>query len=115
MFNFFKSNNKITNTEKVSITYFIKDDNVPMIDISLSDYDSTTITLLCTLLDILSNDAAYINTIQMIQENLTVNNQNEALLKILTHISKQKNNKITSYLTEKRESETCIIPSEVIM
>lgn len=113
MFNFFKSKQN-ESSSKASITYFIDDDNVPMVDIVLKDYEKETISSLCSLLDILSNDAAYVNTIQMIQENLSKNNENEALIAILTHLSTQKSNKIRSYLDDTQESEVCIMPSDVM-
>jgi len=118
MFNFFRKQ-KNTNEEnintKISITYFIDEDNNAGIDIMLRDYEEDSVSALCSLLDILSNDAFYINTVQMIQDNLTADEQNNIVMKILTHLAKQPNNRIVTYNKNKKESQICVMPSEITL
>ena len=68
-----------------SITYHIVDDGygTPMIDIGLSDYDAKSIEALCKILDILSQDSSYLETIEMVKNGLIREGQEETLIKIL--------------------------------
>jgi hypothetical protein len=94
---------------KVSINYFIGNDDVPMIDIILQDYSDDTIKALCKLLDVLSKDGCYLNTIQMIQEGFLSDEQDDALIKILTHIATKQEN----ILLNTEQSDEYIKPSDV--
>lgn len=99
---------------KVCITYCIDENDTAMVDVLLQDYDNDSITALCSLLDILSQDAAYIETVKIIQENLTTSGNEELFIKIIGHISQQSNNKFVTKTEESTNSEVCISPSEVI-
>lgn len=102
---------------KVCITYCIDENDTPMVDVLLQDYDNESITALCSLLDILSQDAAYIETVKIIQENLILSGNEELFIKIIGHISQQENNKFTTQVEQEEEnlnSQVCISPSEVI-
>lgn len=117
MFNFFKKESKKEEIEVneetpvVSINYFIGEDNVPMLDILLQDYSDKTIKALCNILDILAKDTAYLNTINMIKEGFLSDNEEDALIKILTHVASQDSAKL---LTNSEKSDMYIKPSDVI-
>ena len=120
MFNFFNKNKKQEKdqediTNKISITYFIDEDNNAGIDIMLLDYEEDSITALCSLLDILSQDTFYINTVQMIQDNLIEHKEDAIMMKILTHLAKQPNNRIVMHNKQKKESQVCVSPSDIIL
>ena len=99
-----------------SITYHILDDehSTPMIDIGLSDYDSKSINALCKILDILSQDSSYLETIEMVKNGLIREGQEEALIKIFTHISEQAGKKIIRSSKESMKDEPCIKPSDML-
>lgn len=124
MFEFLFGKKQEINVEEVveknlplaSITYSIaNDDNkTPMIDIELSDYDTKGIDALCMLLDILSQDSSYLETIEMIKNGLIADHQEEALIKIFTHISEQAGKKIARSHKESIKDQPCIKPSDML-
>lgn len=111
MFNFFRKKEEKPEEPKVSINYFIDKDNTPMMDIILQDYTDDTIKALCKLLDVLSKDGCYLNTIQMIQEGFLADNQDEALVNVLVHIAQQKTSKIS---IQSEYGNDFIKPSDVV-
>ena len=117
MFDYFLKRKKqeLENINKVSITYLIDSENVPMIDILLNSYDEDSVEALCSLLDVLANNSFYVETVKMISENLAANGREDLLIKILTHISNQKDNKITQFIEDDRESQVYIDPTDAII
>jgi hypothetical protein len=101
-------------SSKCSVTYYINTKGNTAIDISLSDYDDESITAMCGLLNVLADDSFYVETINMIQRSLIEDNQEEVLLKILTHISSQARSKILNYKSEEEQDEPCIKPSDML-
>lgn len=98
-----------------SIKYLVKrgSHNVS-IDIELNDYDDTSASALCEILDILSEDYGYIETIHIIKTALLNDDQEEMLLKIFTHISDQARDKIINAHEESHKDEPCIKPSDML-
>jgi hypothetical protein len=99
-----------------SITYHILDDEheTPMIDIALSDYDAKALKALCKILDILSQDSSYLETLEMVKNGLIKEGQEEALIKVFTHISEQAGKKIMRSSKESMKDEPCIKPSDML-
>jgi hypothetical protein len=99
-----------------SITYHILDDGsgTPMIDIGLSDYNSESFNALCKILDILSQDSSYLETIEMVKNGLVKEGQEEALIQIFTHISEQAGKKIIRSTKESTKDQPCIKPSDML-
>ena len=97
-----------------SITYYIPKDGNPMIDIALGTYDNESIDSLCKLLDVLSKDACYLETLEMIKNGLIKEGQEEALLKIFTHVSQQAGKKILKVQQESVQDQPCIRPSDML-
>ena len=99
-----------------SITYHIVDDGygTPMIDIGLSDYDAKSIEALCKILDILSQDSSYLETLEMVKNGLIREGQEESLIKIFTHISEQAGKKIMRSSKESTKDKPCIKPSDML-
>jgi hypothetical protein len=117
MFDYFLKRKKqeSENFNKISITYLIDNEDVPMIDVLLNSYDEDSVEALCSLLDILANDSFYVETVKMISENLAANGREDLLIKILTHVSNQKDNKVTKFVDNDRESQVYIDPTDAIM
>ena len=97
-----------------SITYYIPKNGNPMIDIALGKYDNDSIDGLCKLLDVLSKDACYLETLEMIKNGLIKEGQEEALLKIFTHVSQQAGKKILKVQQESVQDQPCIRPSDML-
>ena len=117
MFNFFKKPD-IIETKKIddslaSISYRAHENGSVIIDISLKDYESNSINGLCRVLDSLSSDGCFIETINMIQKGLSEDNHEEILLQIITHVGQQARIKLIKDHKE-MEDEPCIKPSDML-
>ncbi|NDD84725.1 hypothetical protein EBZ38_10720 [bacterium] len=110
------SQNEDINNVLASITYHIIDDEnkTPMIDIGLSDYDSKSLDALCKILDILSDESSYLETLEMIKNGFIKERHEEALLKIFTHISEQASKKLIFNKKESIKDQPCIKPSDML-
>ena len=117
MFNFFKKpdiiQNKKTDDSLASISYRANDNGSVIIDISLKDYEPNSILGLCRILDSLSSDGFYLETINMIQKGLLEDNNEEILLQIITHVGQQARIKMIKDSKE-MEDEPCIKPSDML-
>jgi hypothetical protein len=122
LFNYFSkpSNNQvITDIEDedilASITYYIKrnaDDVI--IDAEMFDYEDESILGMCTILDILSQEGSYVETVNMIRSSLLETEEQDVLLKILTNVSQQARTKLVNAQKESQKDEPCIKPSDMI-
>lgn len=116
MFNFFNTKHEqpIDNETIASITYLIrKNENGALIDVSLGDYEDESIQALCSLLDILSNDSFYIDTISMIKNSLVEEGREDILATIFSKINSSFRNKIINSAKERIKNEPYIKPSEM--
>jgi hypothetical protein len=102
------------NSILASITYYVPTGGNPMIDISLGDYNDDAIEALCKLLDILSKDACYLETLEMVKNGLVSDHKEDALIKIFTHVSKQAGKKILKVQQESIQDQPCIRPSDML-
>lgn len=121
MFNFFKKKQikteNIVDNDKlpiVSITYNINHDFETSVDILMDDYGVESINAICKLLDTLSNDSFYIETVNMLKQGLINDDQQEVLLTILTHVSQQARYKIIQGNKDSTKDEPCIKPSDML-
>jgi hypothetical protein len=98
-----------------SITYYIKrnSDDV-VIDAEMFDYEDESILGMCTILDILSQEASYVETVNMIRSSLLEGEEQDVLLKILTNVSQQARTKLVNAQRESQKDEPCIKPSDMI-
>ena len=98
-----------------SVRYSVKR-NSPnvIIDIDLEDYNETSASAVCTILDVLCEDFCYAETINMIRVALIQDNQEDLLLKIFTHISQEARDKILKTYKESKKDEPCIKPSDML-
>lgn len=113
--------NEPKNRNNVEISYSIDQNLETTIDILLEDYSEETILQLCTMLDVLSCDGTYLETVQVIAENLKSQGRNEELYKLVSHVTAQQTKKA---LAEKSDNEQeyspnikerpCIKPSDML-
>lgn len=123
MFNFFKKkpirieesvDNITSDIPLVSITYNINKNLETSVDILMDDYGAESIDAMCKLLDTLSNDRFYIETVDMLKQGLINDDQQEVLLTILTHVSQQARYKIIQSHKDSTKDEPCIKPSDML-
>jgi len=98
-----------------SITYFIKQDGSgPYINIELADYDESSCKAICDLLNTLSTESCYAQTVDMLKSSLIQDGAEQFLLKVFTHISKHTREKIINSYKESVRNEPCIKPSDML-
>ena len=120
LFDFFRRKNTQDFVEdeesaSASITYYMKPDGSgPYINIQLSDYDDDSIASLCELLDTLAQETCYVETIEMIKSSLIKDGQEDFLIKIFAHVSRQVREKILKGAKESLKDEPCIKPSDMV-
>ena len=117
MFNFFKkpaeTQAKKIDNSLASISYRAHENGSVIIDISLKDYEQNSIMGLCRILDSLSSDGFFLETINMVQKGLLEDNNEEILLQIITHVGQQA--RLKMILDNKEmEDEPCIKPSDML-
>jgi hypothetical protein len=125
MFDFLKkkqeNNQQETNQEDedqedviAAITYKIGSDNIVYIDVNVEDYDIDTVQALCKILDILSEDYAYVQTLETLKKGLIEVEAKDALELIYEHIGKQMSQKIVNNVKEFMKDQPCIKPSQML-
>jgi len=98
----------------VAITFYVDKDTVPFVDIVLEEYDEKTLNSLCKLLDVLNGENCYLQVIDIIKNAMLKDGEEEKLVRILSHISQQKQSKLERYAKDKLKDEPCIKPSDMI-
>ena len=128
MFNFFNKKEKPEEEEKegvaddiaACITYYVKSDGTPMVDIHMSDYEEETIKGMQELLMGLMDADFFPDTLEMLKEGLVNGDNPELFVSIATKIALERVQKrlLESQLLEdsltKGEEEPCIKPSDIL-
>ena len=97
------------------IKYFItKDSDRPIINIEMKDYNEECSVAICGLLDVLSEESSYVETINMLKSGLIENGQQDLLIKIFTFIGEKAKDKILNGHKESVKDEPCIKPSDML-
>jgi len=97
-----------------SITYKIGPENTVYIDVGVEDYDIETVEALCKILDVLSEDVAYVQTIEVLKKGFEEVNAKDALDLIYEHIGKQVSQKVVNNVKEYMKDQPCIKPSQML-
>lgn len=97
-----------------AITYKIGSDNIVYIDVNVEDYDIGTVEALCKILDILSEDYAYVQTLEVLKKGFTEVEAQDALDLIYEHIGKQVSQKVVNNVKEFMKDQPCIKPSQML-
>jgi hypothetical protein len=126
MFNIFNTKQKTQMSEEVSklnqedqaqvaITYYVdKNDTIVKIDVAVEDYDQESINKLCKILDVLSNEKGYLETVYIIKDGLEKEADEEALINFLMHIGKQSTKTFLNQVQDKVRNQPCIRPSDML-
>jgi Ser-tRNA(Ala) deacylase AlaX len=98
-----------------AITYYYDPiDKDIKIDVAVKDYSEESINDLCNILNVLSNDKAYIQTVTIIRTSLAENENKDSLTKFLVNIGKQTNKTFMSKLEEVVMNQPCVRPSDML-
>lgn len=97
-----------------AVTYKIGSDNIVYIDVNVEDYDIDTVEALCKILDILSEDYAYVQTLEVLKKGFTEVEAQDALDLIYEHIGKQMSQKVVNNVKEFMKDQPCIKPSQML-
>jgi len=120
LFNFFKKNSDETyeqqqsqsNKTIVKLSYcMIEGAKTPIVDVEIEEYNDKCIDALCNILDVLSEEGSFIETMGIVKDGMIADGQEEYLIKIITHIGQK--NKFRSSKALK-DGEPCIKPSDVL-
>ena len=103
-----------TGKTMAAIKYTVDETGEISVDVEMEDYSDDSIDALATCLSALSMDESYLQTVQMIQQSLQAENQEEALLRIYTHLASNPNDKAVRVHKEKKKSTPCIKPSDML-
>lgn len=100
--------------EKASIIYKVLEDGVVSVDVNLEDFDSESMSALFVILDLISHDSCYLQTLQVVKDGLESNNQKECLELLYQHISSQVSRKILSSIQESTQDQPCVQPLNML-
>jgi hypothetical protein len=125
MFNIFNTKQTQTREEvsklnqedqaQVAITYYVdKNDTIVKIDVAVEDYDQESINKLCKILDVLSNERGYLETVYIIKDGLEKEADEEALINFLIHVGKQSTKTFLNQVQDKVRNQPCIRPSDML-
>ncbi len=112
--------NEQKNSNNVEISYSIDDSLETTIDIILEDYSEETILQLCAMLDVLACEGTYLETVQVIAENLKSQGRHEELYKLVSHVTAQQTKKALAEKSDQLEDKPnikerpCIKPSDML-
>jgi hypothetical protein len=118
MFNFFKKESEEINISEegvlASITYLIKKNQKgTLIDVQLSDFDNESTEALSSLLEVLSDDSFYVDTINMIRNSLDKEGRYDILANLLSKLELKIKQKIIDSARDRIKDEPYIKPSEM--
>jgi hypothetical protein len=98
-----------------AITYYYDPvDKDIKIDVAVKDYSEQSIDDLCKILDVLSNDKAYIETVSIIRTSLSGNENKGSLTRFLINIGQQANKTFMNKLEEVVMNQPCVRPSDML-
>ena len=97
-----------------AIKYIVDETGEIQVDVELEDYGTESVDALAKCLTALSMDESYLQTVQMIQNSLKADGQEEALVRIYTHLAANPNDKAVRIHKEKKKSTPCIRPSDML-
>lgn len=114
MFNFL-NHNKIDKQEeepieKAAIIYKVLGDGGVSVDVNLEDFDKESMSALFMILDLISMDSCYLQTLQIVKDGLESSNQKQCLELLYQHISSQVSQKVISSINEAKKDQPCIQP-----
>jgi hypothetical protein len=116
MFNIFNKKQEEQKDQDIlaSISYVVKrGDNNALIDVQLLDYDTESVEALGSLLEILGNEAFYIDTVNIIRNSFTKQDRLDLVVNLFSKVETSIRNKIINSAKSRLKDEPCIKPSEM--
>lgn len=109
-----KNNEESNKSDKVivKVSYcIVEGSKSPIVDVEIEEYNDKCINALCDILDVLSEEGSFVETMGIVKDGMIADGQEEYLIKIFTHVG-QKNKFKSSKAT--KDGEPCIKPSDVL-
>lgn len=113
MFNFFRKNKQEDKSKPASITYYIDNNSDMKIDIQLEDYEEESVNALATLLQGLSTDLIFIETVNFVKQGLVKDQREDILMRVLLPITQEVNKKFVSVNKLVKNDKPCVKPSDL--
>lgn len=116
LFDFFKNKNEEKKEADgdilARVSYIItKDSDSTIVDVELSEYNDECIRSLSDIIDVLSQDKAISDTIDIIKNAMSVDGKSDSLIKFFSYLDISTKTKLLNL--HKDNDEPCIKPSEV--
>tara|TARA_B100001564_G_C20661251_1_gene681632 strand:- start:2251 stop:2604 length:354 start_codon:yes stop_codon:yes gene_type:complete len=116
MFNFFKKNkdneeelNSVEEYEETTaITYYLDQEGKVIVDVSMPEYDIDSVTKLAKIVETLSNQKCFIQTVEMIRKGLMETEHEDLLVHFLIGLGIPEGNLKTA------KNGPCIQPSDLL-
>jgi hypothetical protein len=88
MFNWFKSKKQhdITDDAIASITYYVSKENVVKLDMSMEDYDDNSVNAIVSLLEVLSKESCFVETLSFFQSAMNQNERDDIVARVFIHL-----------------------------
>ena len=104
---------------RVQITYSIDDNLETIIDVVMEDYSDETLLQLFAMLDTLSSEGTYIETVQVLAENFKAQGMEKELYTLVSHVTEQQTNKVLAQAAQQEsvadnKDKPCIKPSDML-
>ena len=104
---------------RVQIIYSIDDNLETIIDVVLEDYSDETLLQFFAMLDTLSSEGTYIETVQVLAENFKAHGMEKELYALVSHVTEQQTNKVLAQATQQEpvadnKEKPCIKPSDML-
>lgn len=99
---------------KISYCMF-SNSKYPIVDVELKEYDDECIKGLCDILNILASETSLAETIEIIKDAMINDNQENQLIKLFNHLSKNTKSKILNSYNDDFYDQPCIKPSDVFL
>ena len=93
------------------IIYYVTKEGETCVDVEISDYENKTINNLCLLLEAISDEASFLDTLEMIKKGFLSGGREELFLTVATFLIERAN--LAEILTKEAE-RPCIRPSDVL-
>lgn len=89
MFNWFKSKKQhdIEDDTIASITYYVNRENVVKLDMSMQDYDDDSVNAIISLLEVLSKESFFVETLSFFQSAMHQNARDDIVNKVFIHLA----------------------------
>ena len=108
-------NNQDQDEVVATITYYLcKNEDDVKVDIGIEEFNDESINNLCKILNVLAEDRAYSETVNIIKNSLEEQGDEAKLLKFIVQVSQQIGKNFTKQVEEIITNQPCIRPSDML-